>query len=88
MKALSLGLGAMGILIPMVLLAIAAMSGGDYPAWSPIAWPTMILLMPYGGSAFNAEKIGVAVLSITLNGALYSIIGFVVGAVLSRLHRR
>lgn len=85
MKTLSFGFGALGIMIPVLVLLVDSFSGSGYPAWSPFAWPSMILLLPYGGSAFDAEKVGVAVLSVGLNGALYSIVGLLIGAVSSKL---
>ena len=87
LKRLTLGFGLIGVAIPLVVIAIDASTNGSYPAWSPYAWPTMIMLMPYGGQAFGLEKMVVAGLSILFNGALYAIVGLVIGAVITRTPR-
>lgn len=88
MKALSLGLGAVGIMIPLFVLILDTLSGIGYPSWTPFAWPSMILLLPYGGIPFDAEKVGVAIVSIALNGALYSVVGLVIGAISAKLREK
>ena len=81
---MTLAFGALGILLPLFILAVDWATSGRYPAWSIYVWPTLLMLMPYGGADFDLEKIAVTAVSVVLNGALYAVVGLVIGAVLEK----
>lgn len=71
-------LGAIGVLLPMILLAVdAASAQGWWPKWILYVWPTSYML----GATSGEKDIGgylIIAAAIAINGALYAYVGSVV----------
>lgn len=76
--------GLVGLLVPIAIFLVDWLLRGWFPEWVFLVWPTSILLLPYPGYGFDAERGIVFILSAVINAAIYAALGAAVRWVLGR----